>query len=395
MGIFSFIKKIFSEPEKTEPTREKIAFSDIENFIKKKSNSIKTKEKDVISLIKEKINVFTGEIKEKIKILNSVDVESKEKNDKIKSATNEGRKKYIEFLEKFINNLENTNKTSLEKVTEEINSAFTRFNESSGKSYERATILIGKEMGNIKESLKNLSNELIVIFNENKETISTSKKLSLIESKFNEIKEAKEKSKIIDGEIAKITNKILDKGKETKEISEKISKMKKSEDYLENIEKENSIQIQEKELEKEIFNLKQLIDFKVLSNFFHIFEDKMAIVKLYRDDFINEFKKDNGNRILNLLNESKLNNENISNKMKQIQDKEQEIENSKSSIKKDETLPLSCELEKINEEVQGFVDEIGWAEKKNEKLKITQDEALRKIKEELGLMNVDLEENKD
>lgn len=401
MGILDFFKKIFSEPEEVELVRVKIAFSEIEDFIKKKTDETDSKEKESISLINNKITAFTSELREKIKAVEKVDVESKEKNDKIKSAVHEGRKKYIEFLERFIENLEDIenknkinemDKTPLEKVTEDINSAFLRFNESSGKSYERATILIGKEMGSIKETLKNLSNELIAIFKENKEIISNSKRLLLIKSKFNEIKDINEKSLKIDEEIKNLTNKISNQQKESKDISEKIDKIKNSQEYTENIEKEKAIQIEEKEVDKEILNLKQIIDFKALSNFFHMFEDRMAIVKLYRDNFTEEFKKeDRGNRILNLLNESKLNTEKIYDKIKQIQDKEKEIENKKKEIKKDEAQPLSSELEKVNEIAQGSINEIGWAEKKDEKLKTAQEETLKLIKDELRLMGVDLE----
>ncbi|MEK6833662.1 MAG: hypothetical protein AABY32_06470 [Nanoarchaeota archaeon] len=392
MGIFSFLKKIFSEPEKTEPIREKIAFSDIENFIKNKIDETNAKEKGAISLIKEKITAFASELKEKIKLVHKVDIDSKEKNDKIKSATNEGRKKYIEFLERFIDTLESLEETKLEKITENINLAFTRFNESSSKSYERATILIGKEMGDIRETLKNFSTELITLFNENKEVIIISKRLSLIESKVSEVKEARGKSQKISAEILALTNKSLEKEKESKEISNNIDKIKNRSEYIENIEKEKAIKLQEEQLETEMLNLKQLIDFKALSNFFHIFEDRMAIVKLYRDNFLFEFKSDKGSRLLNLLNESKLNTEQIYDKIKQIQDKEEEIEHNKNTLKKDETQTLSSELDKINQEVQGFMNEIGWAEKKNEKLKISQNEILKLIKDELDLLDVDLED---
>lgn len=391
MGIFSFFKKLFSEPEEVAPTKEKIAFSEVEDFIKKKSDETKSKEKDIISIIKEKINSFSKELKEKINIVNAVNIESKKENDKIKSATNEGRKKYIEFLERFIENIENANQTSLETITESINTAFTRFNENSGKSYERATILIGKEMGSIRETLKNLSTELMAIFNENKVIITTSKRLSLIKAKVNEIKEIKEKSIKLDEEISNLTNKIIEKQKESKSLSEKIEAIKNSAEYIKNIAKEKEIHLQEEDIEKEILNLKQLIDFKALSNFFHIFEDKMAIVKAHRDDFLQEFKKDKS-RILNLLNESKLNNENISNKLKQIEDKEHEIITKRNELKEDETLALSHELDKINREAQGFMNEIGWADKKKETLKASKDEAVNIIKEELLAMNVELEE---
>lgn len=400
MGILSFIKKIFSEPEEIEKTRIKVSFSDIGEFIKKKSEETNVKENQAISLINKKIKTFTKELKENIKIVNEVDIEQKDKNDKIKSSVYEGRKKYIEFLEKFMDNIEGienikgidkSSKTNLERIIENINSAFLRFNESSEKSYERATILIGKEMGNIKETLKKFSNELITIFNENKEIISTSKKLSLIESKVNETQEINEKSKESDEEISNFSNKILDKEKESREISENIDKIKKSSEYLENIEKEKSIGIQGEKVEEDISELRQFIDFKALSNFFHIFEDRMAIVKLYKDDFLAEFKKDRGNRLLNLLNESKLNNEKIYDKIKQIQDEEQEIELGKREIKEDKTKNIYIEIERIKEEIKNLTNEKEWAEKKKEKLKTNKEENFNTIKKELESMNLDLE----
>ncbi|MCX6750124.1 MAG: hypothetical protein NTZ83_01585 [Candidatus Pacearchaeota archaeon] len=314
MGIWNFLKKILSEEEKVEPIKEKITLSNIEEFIKKEIEKTKEEENKDLSLIHEKIKFFTAQLKENAKIANNVDIESKEKNDKIKSAVYEGRKKYLEFLEKFLNNLEKSVKSeeiNLEKTIEEINSAFLRFSQNSGKSYERATILIGKEMGNIREIIKRFSSELLDIFNENKEIISTSKRLSLIQIKLNENRNLNEKHMKTDERTALLDKKIQEKEKESKNISGEIEKIKNSPEYLENINKMGLIESGEKEIEKEMSELRQIIDFKALSNFFHIFEDRMAIVKLYRDDFIEEFKKDKGSRLLNLLNESKLNNEKV------------------------------------------------------------------------------------
>lgn len=398
MGFFNFLKKIFYESagKNTEAIqRETIDFSDVKKIIEEKSNNLNVKDAEVVSIIKNKIVTFTEELKEKIKIANAVEIESKDKNDKIKSAVYEGRKKYMEFLERFMESLENIEENSpLEKAVESINLAFTRFNESSGKNYERATILIGKEMGSIKESLKAFSNEILSIFRENENLLSNSKNISIIKLKMKEYEEAKEEIKKADVEISDLTNKILKKGEEVKEISKKMENLKKSSEYLENIEKEKLIQDKAKEIEREISNLKQLIDFKALSNFFHIFDDKMILVKGYRDNFVEEFKRDNeGSNLLKLLNESKLNTPQISNAIKLILSKEEEIRIDKSGLKEDEAKPLIIEIEKLNEKSQGFINEMGWAEKKKEKIKLNQEEIYKLIKERLFSMGIDLKDN--
>jgi DNA repair exonuclease SbcCD ATPase subunit len=397
MGIFSFLKKIFEEPEEPVIKEEKkIVFSNIEEFLKEKIAETKTKENQAISLINEKINTFVNELKEKIKLVNQVDIESKEKNEKVKSVVYEGRKKYTEFLERFIEKLKDSQKINeLKKFTESINSAFLRFDENSKKSYERATILIGKEMGNLRETMKTFSRELINIFNENKDIVSTLEKLSNIQSKINENKEINNKLKKIDESVPDTNNKILDKEKEIKEISEKIDTIENSQEYRENLEKISFIDIKEKEIQTNISELRQLIDFKALSNFFHIFEDKMAIVKLYRDNFTEEFKNDKGNRLLSLLNESKLNKEDIETKFKQINDKEQEIQTLKSEIKSDETKSLSSEIEKTKIDINELKNEINWLEKNKEKLKTQEQENINQIKEKLESMNIKIEEENE
>ncbi|MBA7634758.1 hypothetical protein ES703_42348 [subsurface metagenome] len=165
MGLFDFLRKVIEKKIETSKTeKEKIAFSEIENWIERKRNEIGIREKEVLVLIQDRINIFAKAFKEKINIVKVVDVESKKVEDKFKFVVNEGRKKYIESADDFIDNLENLEKDRLEKLIEEINKIFLDFNKNSHKSYERTTILIGKEMADIKKSLKVFSGDLIKIF---------------------------------------------------------------------------------------------------------------------------------------------------------------------------------------------------------------------------------------
>jgi hypothetical protein len=87
MGILDFIKKIFSEPEEEKPTENKqVSFSNLEEIIKRKIEETNAKEEKELSIIRKNIKRFTYELTENIKVVNEVDIEAKEKNDKIKSA---------------------------------------------------------------------------------------------------------------------------------------------------------------------------------------------------------------------------------------------------------------------------------------------------------------------
>ena len=54
---------------------------------------------------------------------------------------------------------------------------------------------------------------------------------------------------------------------------------------IENLTRQNKVKLLEEELKKELFFLRQIIDFKALANFYHIFEERMNIVKEHKEDF--------------------------------------------------------------------------------------------------------------
>jgi hypothetical protein len=169
MGLKDFLRKLAQGLKSKDkgPDKEKVALSDIESWIEKKAKVIKAKEKETLALIQEKVELLEGELKEKINAAKSFDINLKKEDDKIKSAVEEGRKKYLETVEDLITSLNNLNKDKLEKAIADAERIFSDFNKKSGMSYERATILIGKEMSEIKESLKAFSRSLIKIFDEN------------------------------------------------------------------------------------------------------------------------------------------------------------------------------------------------------------------------------------
>jgi len=387
MGLFDFLRKRLEKKiEASKIEKEKIAFSEIGNWIERKRNEIEIREKEVLVLIQDRINVFVKAFKEKINIVKVVDVESKKVEDKIKFITNEGRKKYIESANGFIDNLKSLEKDRLEKFIEKINKIFLDFNKNSHMSYERATILIGKEMANIKKSLKIFSGELIKVFNENKDIVDSLKKFSLIELELKKIAETDETLGKIDETVISLDKKVTEKKEENKKILEKIEKIKKSEDYVRNLERQRKIKLLEEELYKDILGLKQVIDFKALANFFHIFEEQMKIVKIHRDDFQKGFRKDDGESIVGLLDESKLKNDVISEKIKQIKDRREEIAKEKQEIKKDDLEELYSATTKIILDIGNFNNEKERDEKRREKLKVRKEELVEDVKGDVGGM---------
>jgi len=392
MGIFKFLGKLLKEQDKeveTEIIQKEITFSELEESLKLKEKEIKEKEENLTSIVNNKIDEFVREIKEKITNVEKVDIEAKEKNDKVRSIVQEGRKKYIEFLERLIDNLEQSKKIfEFNNQIEKINSSFLKFGESSNKSYERATILIGKEMGVIKESLKKFSSEILALFKENKDIINEKKKINLIKSKKDENAEIKESLLKIKNEIKIFDEKIKQNEQEKIHLSKEIDEIKKSKEHLENIKLQEDIKLKEEEIKNEISELRQLIDFKALSNFFHIFEDRMKIVKLYKDNFASEFNEDKGKMLIELLNESKTNSDKIIKKIESISNKEKSINEKKEMIKEDKIKPVLSDIERTREKIENLKNEKEWAEKKKSELTEKEEKNTEDIKEKLKNLNI-------
>jgi len=388
MGIFSFLKKLGKENKGI--ISEKLAFSEIESWLEKKKKENELKEKETMVIIKGKIRRFTEELREKIIILESFDVESKKEKEDIKGIVNNSRKDYIKLVENFLGNLNNLEINEFEEFIKRINKIFLDFNKSSYKNYERATILIGKEMASIKESLKIFSKGLIKTFEESKEIVDSFKKISLVKSKLDMILSLDRTLRKISEMTLSLNEKIKSKEEGNKSLLEEIEKIKKSFNYLERLKTQKKIESLKEELKKNIFMLKQLLDFKALANFFHIDEEQMNILKNHKEDFQTNFQKDNGKMITDLLDEAKLNNSTISEKVNLIRNKIEEISNYEKEIKEDETQELYSRVKEIVLEIDNLKIERVKEEKRHEKLKISKEELINLLKHELGKMNIEL-----
>ena len=389
MGIFDLFKKLVKGNKVEEIATEKLVFSDVEDWIKNKIKENGLKEKEIIDSVKKKINSFNEQLKEKKDVLEIFDVESKKVEDRLKSVVNESRKKYIESLEIFMKNLNNIEKEKFGEFTSYVNNVFLDFNKKSHMNYEKTTILIGKEMGSIRDSLKTFSRELVGIFDKNKNIMDLSKSLAFIKLKLNQINQIDKVLGEIKEEIAFLGKKTVDKKEEEEKLLKGIEETKKTPSYLDYLNMQEKINFLEEEIKKDIQGLRQLIDLKALANFYHIFENEMNIMKEHKENFEESFRKDNGLKILNLLENSKLNNNKILEKTEYIKARKEELKENKQKIKGDETQNLNLEKTRISKEVEELNIEKEKEEKRHEKLEISKEEAINVLKQEVSKLNVE------
>ncbi len=390
MGIFSFLKKLGKEKEIQEIVSEKLAFSEIESWLEKKSEENKVKEKEILVIVKDKINDFNADIKVKINLLNEFDVESKKAEDRIKGIVSDSRIQYVEAVNNIMANLEDLKETRFSDLTKKVDKLFFDFNKASFKNYERATILIGKEMANIKNGFKAFSKDLLKIFNNNKEISELFQKIEFIKLKLSSLEPLKGNLAGVKNIILSLNDKIDQKQEENQRLLNEIGKIKQSEDYKNMLEKKEKISTFKEESKNTILSLRQLIDFKALANFFHINQEQMKILKNHKEDFYTTFQKDQGKTIIDFLDESKLNNDGISEKIEKIHSKLEEIKNHEQEIKEDETQKLYPKIKELVLEIDNLKIEKVKEEKRDEKIRINKVELTDSLKQELEKMNVEV-----
>jgi hypothetical protein len=392
MGFFDFLKRK-NKKEKNKNNTEienylkKLKISEIGTFIEDRLNENRKKEEEIFNSLNQKREVFINEIEAKLKTLNEISLDSKKADLKVKFIVEENKNRYIQQVEKLLDKLTNFESKELREFMREIDGIFLNFYNKSHLNYEKATILIGKEIAEIRNLIKNFSKNLIKTFDEN--LIKEIENLLDIQLKLEKIEKFNSELKVIDESIISL-NKNIDENKEKKEkLFKKIDEIKKSEGYNENLKIQMKLKNLQEELENLILDLKQKIDFKELANFFHIFPENIKVVKEYKENFLKKFKQNKEN-ILSLINEANLKNSVISEKLEKIEEKEKEIQENKQKIQEDETLFCYDSIKELDLNIETIERAKEEKEKKKNKLENNKKNLIDFLKLKLKEFNIEL-----
>jgi len=392
MGIFDLFKKLVKESKvEEEVVSENLAFSEIEGWIKGKLGENELKEKEIVYGFGGQIEGFIKELKEKIVALESFDVEAKREKDEIKNIVVESRSKYIESVEYLIERLNNLEEPKLDKFIEKINKIFLDFNKGSYKNYEKATILIGKEMASIRDSVRAFSENILKTYEGNKGVVSSFKTLSQIKLKYQNIPSIDNSLNMIIEKKLVLDKKLSEKQEETRLLNENVEEIKKSQNHLDFLANQEKIESLKSESKQNILELKQLLDFKALADFFHIFPEQMNVVKNHKEDFYKYFIRDNGKSIISLLDTAKFNNDGIGEKIFQIHSKLEQARDCEQEIKKDQVEEIYSEIKEIELKINDLKMEKEKEEKRGIKLGANREELVGVLKGELGGFGVVVE----
>jgi len=378
MGFFDFLK------EKEVPRTEKVSFSDLDKWVfRKKEDSVK-REREVINMLKYRISGLVSELEKEISVLEGLDLSEKKVEEKLKLVSKENLGNYILHLRNLIEKLNGLEDKSILEFVKAKDLAFSNFEVASSTSFHKATIIIGKEIEAVKDSLGKFLKEFRETLNENKSFIESLQIISKVEERLLQMGDARKANAELDENVERLEDEVNSLKEEMSELRDKIREFRKSEQYEQKQRKEAELINKRGELEDLMRSFRAMIDFKALAERYHYFEDKMEVIKNYKDNFKEAFKDDLGQGLLELFEEP--NKTKISEAVNKIILKQKEVGSFVIPKGKDEDFEEQIEAAKIR--ILGLEDEIVREKKRESKFSDNLNEVknlLRKDLEKIGV----------
>jgi len=281
------LKKIFKEEEKIikDKKLDIVPFEQIYSIVDEKIKEHSKKNEQLKEEIIGRITQFETEIISSIAVLESIDISDKKEHEKIKLIVAENLSLYVTQLKRLAYNLKNIHDLDAKPCMDKLFHIWNGFNKDSHTPFEKATILIGKELETAKLILKSFIKSISDLAANNKQFFEEIEITARLNSMLQETKKNNSFEHEIDLNIESLKQ-YLEKIKiEDGTIRKKIFDIMESQKYKEDTEKKDSRKNKMDELENEIQSMKQKINLKLLAKHFHHDERKSQIIKDYSNNF--------------------------------------------------------------------------------------------------------------
>lgn len=309
MAWIDNLRKIFiNEDTKREENQlvkiEKISFESVFVKLNEKIRNDDNENNKLKSEIVKRINDFSVGINSAIDNLQSVDLSKRKEHEKIKAVVQENFSLYIANLRRLNENLKNAEKLELKEYIKKISDIFNEFDSSSNLAYEKATILIGKELAITKELIKSFKKDFISHMEDNRGFFKSIESTAKLKDILDEIKQ----SELFESEFEKIIKendeKLKDIEIEINNLRENINLLKRSDNYIKDMQRKDEQARKLIEFENKLRSIKQQIDFKKLAKVYHRDAKKNSLISSYVNNFISTFQNDSSLDILPLVRDA-------------------------------------------------------------------------------------------
>ncbi len=381
MRFFKFLNRREKEIKETE----EVSFKNLDYWIENKNLEVEKDNSIFLKLMENRLSDLINNLKKCIDNIENFNWEKIKEKERVKMIVQENLESYLVRLKKVVYDLENLE--SFDKMKDELTAVFSDFDKRAGMNYQKASILVGKELEGVNENVGNFFREINKLQNENSELFRNLEVVFNVKEKLGKFRESEKVILEIDEEIKSVEEKITDLREEIKDYEMKIEEIKKSEKYLEELKKKEKLNKLEKNFQNKLSNLKSATDFKELTRVWHKNNLEMKIVKKYNKDFGEMLNKDEEEIFKKLI--MSLDNKDL------LIDKLAEIKNLKNEMgeikfEKNLTEDLERKIESLQNEVLRMKSQGMMGKKRVEKLDLTKNSFVEDIKIELMKIDISL-----
>jgi len=378
MSIFDFFKR---RKKVEEPVIKMHNLENLPALIGEETKKISDKSEKFRNELKDLISHFSLEIKQRISKLKLLNLNNRKEEQKWKDTVMINLRYYIYSLEKLIEDLEKIELKETEKYIGKIQFIFNRFSKGSRGIYEKATVLIGEDLAEVRSVTNNFVEEFNKKLELNKEDLERKNSIKIIQDNLGELEEVKKIQKQIENSAADFERKIA-KIEEEKQLSEKnYEEYKKSNESKGFIEEQEKIKQENKIINEDVLKLKQGVNLKDLAGYFHNDSKKNNIIKKYSKNFSGSLKEDSAFEIISLLGEANqaFDEEKIKTLRQRILEQKNLAEDAKINEFNSLLLKLDRELKYENNEIEKEKEIILKFEEKQKQIFAKIEETAKKI----------------
>jgi hypothetical protein len=391
MGFFKFIKKVLDTAKEIdeEIVIAKVKSDDINSWIHNQKKALAEEESKFLKQITERVLLLADELETEVTALQEVNFDDIKTEKRAKMIVGTNLDLYIGHLTKLIVTLRELNITTTHNLLENITMIFRNFEQKSMKNFQKAAFLVGHKLGDIGVSTGKFFKDIRQQIKDNNSLINRAKIIHAVDLELNEIDNFEKTKLEFKSNIDAFEQNITKLESKKKGIDEEIESIKKSKSYAKETNEREEFEKDKTELTKSIYELRKLIDFKLLSNTFHSNHKHLAIVRNYKANFEEAFQRDSGKKLIILLEEAKINQSNILDSIKKITKTQQKIEN--TVIESDKIENLNKDITNITHQIEDLNSKKEIEQKKHNKFQTSKDKIWDIIKSKLSKINVELE----
>lgn len=309
MGILSSIKQLFLPKPQIQPLKQStLTIKQLGDWIAESEASNTAIEESIKQQLLDKLNQLLPMLEEKIRSLKTLDISKYKVEDKIKVIVKENLPHYITHLDRLSASLNNISKTqaNLDNFINAVNISLSDFEKRSFKPYQKATILIGKEIGDTKEAIVNFTNQINKTIKENEKQFSKKKSLEMIKKSFKDYQELESVKQEIANNLNVLNQKIAQIKKEKEEKEQEILSYKTSIPYNNFIKSQEAVKQKLLEISQELASIKKDLNIKFLYNLYHKDKKKTRLIKSY-EEISTALDEDPELRIVEIIKDAALN----------------------------------------------------------------------------------------